>query len=262
MNRNLLSGPASNLTLAAIEGFYLWASEDDLDVGKGICSGSYEPGVTSVIRQLLKPGMSFLDVGANIGYYTMLGAALVGPHGSVTAIEPNEKNVRLLIASKTKNGFKQITIIPCAVGQDIGVAGLSAIHSNGSTTPIAELDETQISNVMLVPQLCLDDIVPSERGINVIKIDIEGREYQALSGASKLLLARRPVIVSEFSPQLLAGTSGAEYLSWLVDMGYVLQVINQDGTLTGQTSDSTVIMHYFHDTKTNHLDIVARPMVS
>src|SRR5208282_3442234 len=76
--RNLLSGPIANLTLATIEGFYLWASEDDLDVGKGICAGSYEPGVTSAIRHLLKPGMSFVDVGANIGYYTMLGASIVG----------------------------------------------------------------------------------------------------------------------------------------------------------------------------------------
>ena len=259
--RNLLLGPTSNLTLATIEGFYLWASEDDLDVGKGICAGSYEPGVTSAIRHLLKPGMCFLDVGANIGYYTMLGASIVGARGSVTAIEPNEKNIRLIVASKAKNGFDLIKIIPCAVGQETGVAGLYSIHSNGSTTPIAVLDEQQISVRTLVPQFRLDDIVPHERAVDLIKIDIEGGEYHALTGASRLLAEHRPVIVSEFCPELLAGIDGTGYLSWLIDNGYVLQVIHQEGTLSEQTVDPATIIAFFHAAQANHLDIVAHPVV-
>jgi FkbM family methyltransferase len=203
--------------------------------------------------------MCFLDVGANIGYYTMVGASIVGTRGAVIAIEPNEKNVKMIVASKAKNGFDHIKIILCAVGQEIGVAGLYSIHSNGSTTPIDALDEKQISQLRLVPQFRLDDIVPRNRNVNLIKIDIEGGEYHALTGASRLLAEDRPVIVSEFSPQLLAGIDGPGYLSWLIGNGYVLQVIDEKGMLSEQTVDPTVIMALFHATKANHIDIVARP---
>jgi FkbM family methyltransferase len=259
-NRNLPSGPASNLTLARIEGFFLWASKDDLDVGRGICSGSYEPSVTLVIRRLLKPGMDFLDVGANIGYYTMLGASIVGSKGSVTAIEPNEKNVRLLVSSKAKNGFDQIKIILCAAGEETAIAGLYSIHSNGTAAPISSLDDHQLSERTLVPQFRIDDIVPSKRRVDLIKIDIEGGEYHALSGAIKLVVEHRPVIVSEFSPPMLSGIDGLGYLAWIVDKGYTLKVIEQNGALSESTADPAAIMTRFDAGNTNHLDIVAQPL--
>src|SRR5438445_727917 len=78
---------------------------------------SYQPHIAAVLARYAGPGMAAIDIGANIGYLTMLLATLVGPSGLVVAVEPNPENVKLLEASRRANGFDQVCVIAAAAGR-------------------------------------------------------------------------------------------------------------------------------------------------
>src|SRR5437764_4065781 len=92
--RRLIEGSyLGNIELMALPGFSLYASMDDLAVGKHVVvGGTYQPHVAAALARYAKPRMATVDIGANIGYMTMLLATLVGPEGRVVAVEPNSDN--------------------------------------------------------------------------------------------------------------------------------------------------------------------------
>jgi hypothetical protein len=89
------------IELLNLPGFQLYVSREDLGVGFPLLwTGAYEPEIGTVFRRRVKPGMAVLDIGANIGYFTMISASIVGPSGTDVAVEPNPGNVKLLEASR------------------------------------------------------------------------------------------------------------------------------------------------------------------
>lgn len=98
--------------------FEMYVRLNDFIIGAVIAREKhYEPHVTGELRRLLKAGMVFVDVGANIGYFTMLAASLVGPGGKVIAFEPNEDNCDLVRRSTQANGFTTVELHPNAVAE-------------------------------------------------------------------------------------------------------------------------------------------------
>lgn len=258
-NRRLLERESSqSLELAQFPSVKLWADHDDLDVGRHLFGGNYEPNVTEAFCEHLSDGMSVLDVGANVGYFSMLSASLVGPKGSVLAIEPNPKKARMIEASRRTNDFAQVRILQCAAGAEAGMLTLHASHSNGITNALpAEIDALLASET--VAQMPIDAVLDGKK-IDLIKLDVEGAEYKALLGASGMLAASRPIIISEFCPPALSGISGIDgqaYIDWIIARGYAVRAL--DGGSEKATKDSGVIMRAFADSKTDHIDIVALP---
>ncbi|MBL0163549.1 MAG: DUF4214 domain-containing protein [Xanthomonadales bacterium] len=85
------------------DGYSLFIRSSDRDIGSAIEKGvSYEPHVSALLKRQLSRGDTFLDIGANIGYFTMMAAKLVGSHGKVIAIEPMDKNLQLIYLSIEK----------------------------------------------------------------------------------------------------------------------------------------------------------------
>src|ERR1700730_8356038 len=119
--------------LVRLPRFSLFASNDDLAVGRHVVGGAYEPKIAEVFYRHVKPGMSVVDIGANIGYFTMLLASLVEPSGLVVAVEPNPENIKLLEASRRVNGCDQVLVIQAAAGRQTGLLALNVSHSNGQT---------------------------------------------------------------------------------------------------------------------------------
>ena len=104
----------------------------DYAVGHTVArTGSYEPEVSATLREVLPPGATFVDIGANIGWFSLLAASLVGPTGRVIAIEPNPRNVALLRQSAKDNGFDNIDVVTVALGERRGAAALETDGSNG-----------------------------------------------------------------------------------------------------------------------------------
>jgi FkbM family methyltransferase len=259
--RNLLTHEKpESISQVTIEGFSIYASTDDRATGANIVAGLYEPHVTALFRRHLRPGMNVVDVGANIGYFTMLSASIVGSQGVVTAIEANPDNARLLEASRRLNGFDNIRIANVAAGKSVGMLMLKTLWSNGIASELR--GDSDIWHSRLVPSIPLDRLIPSDRPLDFLKLDIEGGEYAALKGCEDSLRRDRPIIVSEFTPGYLPTISGVTpetYLEFLLGCGLKLAVAHKNGAVEYFGDDLLGMMNAWRASQSDHLDIIAAP---
>lgn len=178
-----------------------------------IKSGQYgadEPE-TALLRELVRPGDWVLDVGANVGHYTLQLSALVGRTGRVIAFEPVPESFELLASAAALAPAGNITLINAAASDGARVLGMRIpLWQTGLKNYYrAQLDETQGD----VSVQCLPiDALPLPQRIRVAKIDAEGHELSVLKGMRSLLLRDWPVLVIE-------DTSDA-VLDWLTELGY------------------------------------------
>ena len=245
---------AGRLQIVELDRFRMYAPADDPLIGYPILSGAdYEPEVCRLFRERLRTGACVLDIGANIGYFSLLAASLVGPAGGVFAIEPLAANVRVLTANRILNGFDHIQITAAAASDKTGTVSIGASYTDGIIGKIPQLPEAALAcdYVLAVP---VDMIVRSK--IDLIKIDVEGHEYRAILGASETIRQWRPVIVSEFSLGGLQANSGVtpvSYLEMLRSFGYRIFVLGQPHVVT-----NTAILEQARGV--HHIDIVAEPI--
>lgn len=246
-----------------LPGYSLIVSKEDLATGHHVLHGyPFDPGVAAVLRRYVRPGMSVVDIGANIGCLTMLLASLVGPTGRVVAVEPNPENVKLLEASRRLNGFDQVVVLPVAAGRDTGVLALNVSFSNGMTGELPD-EMAGVLGSRPVPSFALDLVLPKDGSIDVVKLDIEGAEFNALIGMTSTIDRDRPVIVSEFSPMTMPGIShcsGPDYLGFLIAKGYQLGVVERDGSERVFGDDIAGVMTAFSRSGIDHIDILALPL--
>lgn len=219
----------SDLAWGRVGGSQLALDRADRSVSVEIASsGTWEPHVTQALRRLLSPGDTFVDIGANVGYHTLLAASLVGCSGRVVAFEANGDNARLIAHSIEVNGLQQVDLRPLALSDATGFAWFrTAIGSNGGFTG-QDAGATFDATSTIVPTLRLDDL--DIQGIDVIKVDIEGAEPRALAGAASTIDRDQPVIIFEFSREMVrevAGVDGREFLAWFESIDYELMIINR-----------------------------------
>ncbi len=200
-------------------GVDLYADAADAAVTPGLRSGEYEPHLTAAFERYCRPGMTVVDVGANLGYYALLAAKLVGTSGRVIALEPNSENCRLLLSSLRLNGVENVDVIPVAADVGTGWAYYSThVGSNGGLIDGGDLlDHPGV----VVPTFALDDIVKSPVGL--LKMDVEGAEGRVARGARRIITQDRPVVTTELKEEMLrrvSGTTVAEYLGWFEGLGY------------------------------------------
>lgn len=263
-NRSLITWSDADYELVDLPNFRMYVSASDIAVGRHILAvRAYEPHVTRHMMETLRPGMVFVDVGANIGYFTLLGAHLIGPLGKVIAFEPFQSNVKLLYLNAALNGYSQVAIHPFAVADRNGLLAYDNTASNGVISePRPELGFLQ--STTLVPAVRLDDLLGTADRIDAIKLDIEGAEYRALEGAARVLRTHRPHIYSEFSPPALSAVSGATAEAYLqrllVDEGYCIDVLDRDGTVASCGRDLSKVIEWFERDGTDHIDVLARPI--
>jgi FkbM family methyltransferase len=161
-------------------------------------AGAYEPELVSLLKKTLKPGMTVLDIGANIGYFSAIAAGLVSDNGQVHAFEPMPQNfVRL---RKNLEPFRWAIAHPYAVSD---VTGEVPIHYSDKEAGWASIhDQHPRGNLprhSAVSAIRLDDWLPDKpiNRIDFIKLDIEGSELDALRGAQQTLCHFHPTIVAE-----------------------------------------------------------------
>ena len=257
--------PAMQPKVARMNGYGMYAMPDDIQVGRHVLEGHYEAEVEAVFRDVLRPGMAVLDIGANIGVFSMLSAHLVGAAGAVLAIEPNPANARLIEASRRLNGFDHVTVLQMGAGRRPGLLALNTTHSNGTTSePDGALEQLlQAQTVACMPVDALVSASWAGRRVDMIKVDVEGAEYNALLGAAGVIGRDRPVIVTEFSPTFMPGISGIDgpgYLAWLFGQGYAISILRRDGPPVPAGQDGDAVMAAFWERNTDHIDLLALPV--
>jgi FkbM family methyltransferase len=242
-----------------LDGFSLYTASNDHAVGTVVRSNSYEPHITRLLREHLKEGMAFIDIGANIGYFTMMAASLVGPRGHVLAVEPNPQNVLLLEASRRRNDFSQVAVAQAAASDRMRILALNSDYSNGTTSQI-EGDLALLALARLVPAFPLSKMIPFSQSIDLIKIDVEGAEYLALKGATDIIQRDHPIIASEFSPEqmeVISGITGSEYLEFLKSFGYEFSVLSTTSSPVLLGGDVGAVLELHKTIGGDHLDILA-----
>lgn len=188
----------------------------------------FEADVCDFVRRYLRPGMVFFDVGANIGQYTLLAAKRVGGTGSVHSFEPAPLECFKLRRNVNLNGFENVVINQTAVCDTDGDVQLQICgHGLGVYNSIGRPLASGNSATVDVPSVALDTYAQSSAigKIDLLKLDIEGAELAAITGASKLLSSQdAPAIICEFSDQTASGmghsTKDLRYL--LEQFGYRL----------------------------------------
>jgi len=249
-----------DVVLVELGSFKIYCRSSDLDVGAQlIASQRYEPHVTKAVKDILKPGDVFMDLGANIGYYTLLGARLVGETGKVIAFEPNAHNLVLLYASIVENALKNVLVFPLAASDSPQVLRLQAFGSIGFLVPPAGLQ----LGAQYVQAVVVDEILMAERRIDAVKLDIEGYEPFAVRGMAMLLEKHRPVVLTEFSPWHIEHRSGLApraYLDWLASKGYGFTILKPSGDQILAASP-TAVMEAWRALGSDkiHLDLLAKP---
>ncbi len=183
-------------------------------------TGVYEPVETALVRRLLRPGQVFVDVGAHIGYYSVIAADVVGPGGQVHAFEPCPENFAILRQNVAPFG-DIVRACPAAVSD---VSGHSTLFLSDANTGDHRLYVTPGRALVDVPTVALDDIEALRKTrVDFIKIDVQGFEYRVLQGARRILEASPEIVgIVEFSPALLrlAGTEPSVLLKAISGMGF------------------------------------------
>jgi FkbM family methyltransferase len=177
-----------------------------------------------LIKRIVSPGMKVVDVGANVGYYVLMFAQIVGKAGQITAIEPWPENLVELELNVQCNKLENVKIIRKAIGNEAKEIGLLA----GINSGVAPAETA----TFLIEQDILDNLI-TER-IDFLKIDIEGYEGQALTGARRVLAEYRPILFLEVHPSCLGrhGWSTAKIMDLLSKYYDTIDIYEQEKGLS------------------------------
>ncbi|MCK9375551.1 MAG: FkbM family methyltransferase [Syntrophobacterales bacterium] len=158
--------------------------------------GQYEVLKKKTIVNLLKPGKTFIDVGANMGDYTLMAAKIVGETGKVMSIEPAPNNIKWINKSIKLNGYPNITVKNIALGETDGMAKLYLSHVSGWHSLIPSLPNRNQGDIT-VEVKTLDNLLKNDNcnNVDMIKIDVEGAELKVLKGSYQTLTKNHDIIV-------------------------------------------------------------------
>jgi FkbM family methyltransferase len=180
-----------------------------------------------------------MDIGANIGYFTLIMAKGIKENGKVFSFEPEPKNFELLKKNVEINNYSNVILEKKAIGNKTGIAKLyladrknNIFHSGMHRIFRSDL-VSQISNPVSINIIKLDDYLQDLKfikKIRLIKIDVEGAEFDVLKGMSKILDENKGIkIVMEFSSENLEdyGSNPSDVMDFLINKGFKLSIINE-----------------------------------
>jgi len=189
----------------------------------------YEPATTRLFQETLQPGMVVIDIGAHVGYYTLLAAKLVGPTGKIYAFEPEPGNNETLNKNIELNKYSNIEAIRMAMSDKEGNATMYLTSLDSGRHSLFQHDLPKRGNTV-VETTTLDRFWESTEWprIDLIKIDVEGSEVAVLDGMTRMLegLPRLKIII-EFNPALLlsAGVAPNSFLDKVRSLGFQMSAI-------------------------------------
>ena len=197
---------------------------------------TYEPGLAKLLENLLTKHSHFVDVGANIGFFSLLAACKISEQGRVSAIEANPQTAQLLRDNIELNSYTdRIDVYEIAAWSKPETLQFN-IPPTGKSGEASIRELENCSSTCEVTAAALDDIIPyTKHPVTAIKFDVEGAELEAIKGASKIIGEQRPVIFLELSPNFLSqlDAKSLEVIDLLTGkFSYQLFLYDQDGITT------------------------------
>ncbi len=202
--------------------------------------GVYEPLEQKLFQDTLREGMTVVDIGANVGYYTVFAAAIVGPTGKVIACEPDTENIEVLTQNISCNNFSNTLICKQALSDRPGTVPLYISQNNKGDHRIYKSQDAR--EVVTVPVTDLDSYLASQNieYVDVIKMDIQGAEGLALKGMLQTLARNEHLtLFVEFWPEGLRSTGEDPYsfLMTLKNNGFILSEVDEMKKLVTEITD-------------------------
>lgn len=224
--------------LAKVNDFKLYVICRDWAVAPTMLFAQYwEPEETKICEKYIKPGMVVVDIGAYIGYYSLLASKLVGDEGRVYSFEPSSDCIHILHRNLEINGCKNVKVFEKAVFDKIGDADYYLVYDNPSNSSMVQ--SLEYYKTIRVITTCLDEELANEK-VDFIKMDIEGGEVFALCGM-KNIIRNNPdlMMIAEVYPAGLieAGSTVKQYVSTLQEY-FNLFTIDKHGRLDVATLDN------------------------
>jgi len=222
------------------DGCTIFLDRSDIAVSGALALKGFETFETELFKQALKPGMNFVDIGAHIGYYSLIASKIVGSSGKVFSLEPEPGNFSLLKKNVEANGAMNITPINAAVSDTAGKRDLFIERYNKGHHSFGQNQGS--AGKITVATETLDGVLEKHGNprIDAIKIDIEGAEPIALRGM-KATIARNPhiVIFTEVYPRCMEklGESPKRYLEELTKLGLSLWSIDEEKEAVEKIAD-------------------------
>ena len=233
-SRQLLFSRFDGIPVKTKLGFELYLNIHDEFVSIPIWQNRvYEPSVTSVFQSIVKPGMTVLDIGANLGYYTVLASKLVGERGKVYAFEPEPRNYALLLRNVGLSSSHNVQVLNEAATDFVGITGLGLSDTNPGDhrlrSPIA-WDRKEIQ----VHCTTVDDFLGQGQAVNLAKLDIQGAERKCLRGMVKTISSNPFLkLIVEFSPFHLEaqGSSASDFIDFVESLNFRFVDITPKGLI-------------------------------
>lgn len=210
----------------------VFGAEMDLNLGdliqRGVYIGCFERTESNWVRRALEPGMTFVDIGANIGYFSLLAGSRVGRTGRVIAFEPNPRLKNKLAEAVATKGWTGFEIHPIGLSDHEGrlTLHLPPPAVGNENASMVEWDDADDWEKVEVPVRRLDEVLKASNvsQVDLLKIDVEGHEKPVFEGLGSMLgdgTIRR--IMCEFNDPALkqAGTSSRELRDFLIGQGFV-----------------------------------------
>ena len=209
--------------------------------------GVYEKAETRFFQSACRDGMTFLDVGANLGYYTALAARAVGPNGRVLAVEPDPDSFGYLEQTIAANAVGNVEAFPVAASDAPATLPLYISTDNrGDNRLYASGEDRPQVEVTARP---LDALLRENKidTVDLIKIDVQGYEPKVIAGLRETIAASPNLtLLTEFWPQGIdeAGEDANEFLQTLRELGLTLHELQPDGSLAELTDDTDLIARH------------------
>jgi len=216
-------------------------------------NGIYEEFETNIVKKEITSGDVVIDIGANIGYYTLIFAKLVGNGGKVFAFEPDPTNFELLKKNVEINGFKNVILEQKALSNNPGKMMLSLNKENTAGHHL-NFKNDFVSNSVEVDVLSLDEYFSNDNTtINFIKMDVEGAESNVIRGMTNILKNSKSLkMIVEYNPIAInqIGLDPENYLNLLIENGFLLYDIDEK-TKTLEKTDSKELLKKYDELYTN-----------
>ncbi len=240
-------GAGAILQEVELHGVKIYPWRGDRLIGDHLAAtGTYESHVLPVFLDALNLGDVVLDIGANIGTYSLPAARRVGASGRVVSIEPVPRNVQSLCAGVARNGLGNVSILPVAASDRASV--IAVFRHSDSSNGIVDTHINGSSTSDYVSTQRLDALLAYLDRLDVVKIDIEGHEPVAWPGLRALIEKHRPLIFSEFSPVAIRNHSRSvpeDYLEALFEFANgPIVVLHLDGRRVECASPAEVMQEW------------------
>jgi FkbM family methyltransferase len=196
--------------------------------GQNVQQGIGEPQVQQALVEHLRPGMTFYDLGANIGYFSLIAARLVGPTGRVISFEADPEIAARLRENLARNHFSHARVEQKAVWSGAAAVSFARVDLNSSPDRgLGHVSAESSGDTITVEAVSLDSYVTAQNFPNFLKCDVEGAEAEVFQGANRLLAERRTILLVEMHSPENHRTLATKF----VELGYTVRNLDENHVL-------------------------------